>query len=299
MSGIVRIFKKALRGPVSFADQLKRYLYFYSLFGMSRLLFAQTNGRLLMYPDDATRPYALWKVCKILGVRRTHDLGHPHARLAIFWKDATYRVLPPELAHLSIPVLNAKCTDISKKRVAVEFARTFGYPMAVDPTTYQGRCVSKSTLNATHDGQVIQCPIQSPEPDREYHLLINNQVDADMVLDLRTPICGNTIPFVYKKYRPLATRFSNTNSRSELAVTTDVFSPEEIARILSFARAMGIDLAELDILRDRDSGRLFVVDVNTTPAGPPNHLPWPDCRAAMHRLARAFAAEFLGPPNTR
>src|SRR4051812_26139708 len=31
---------------------------------------------------------------------------------------------------------------------------------------------------------------------------------------------------------------------------------------------MGVDVAELDVLRDRTSGRIYVIDVNVTAAGP-------------------------------
>ena len=63
--------------------------------------------------------------------------------------------------------------------------------------------------------------------------------------------------------------------------------------MLRFARALGIDYGELDILRDRDDGRIYIVDVNNTPFGPPNHLPWSDSRRAVRRLAHAVSEQFL------
>jgi hypothetical protein len=65
---------------------------------------------------------------------------------------------------------------------------------------------------------------------------------------------------------------------------------------------MGLDYGELDVLRDADDGRLYVVDVNTTPFGPVNRrlddswwfdrLSW----QSLTRLCNAFERE-LGPTS--
>jgi len=89
---------------------------------------------------------------------------------------------------------------------------------------------------------------------------------------LRIPVICGKIPFAYKKYRPIETRFSNTNARAELVDKSAVISADEEAKILAFCRKQGVDYAELDVLRDNDTQKLYVVDVNPTPWGPPNHL---------------------------
>jgi len=48
-----------------------------------------------------------------------------------------------------------------------------------------------------------------------------------------------------------------------------VLSEEEADRVQRFCRGMGLDYGELDAVRDASSGRLYVVDVNNTPFGPP------------------------------
>jgi hypothetical protein len=53
------------------------------------------------------------------------------------------------------------------------------------------------------------------------------------------------------------------------------------------ARKMGIDYGEFDILRDKD-GRIYVVDVNNTPWGPPNGLPEFESNIALKRLVKSF-----------
>src|SRR3954454_7156229 len=57
----------------------------------------------------------------------------------------------------------------------------------------------------------------------------------------------------------------NVNTRVLRRSTSHVFTPEEVRQILAFARAMGVDYGEFDILRDRSDGRIYVVDVNKTP----------------------------------
>ena len=53
-------------------------------------------------------------------------------------------------------------------------------------------------------------------------------------------------------------------------------------------KKMSVDYGELDVLRDKD-GRIYVVDVNNTPAGPPKKLPNQACRIALKRMSKSFA----------
>jgi hypothetical protein len=46
-------------------------------------------------------------------------------------------------------------------------------------------------------------------------------------------------------------------------------------------------------LRDRATGRLYIVDVAKTPFGPPAALLWSSQLRAVRLLSRAFKAEFL------
>ena len=53
------------------------------------------------------------------------------------------------------------------------------------------------------------------------------------------------------------------------------------------ARKLGIDYGEFDVLRDKDR-RIYVVDANNTPYGPPNELSEGDCTRALVLLANEF-----------
>lgn len=259
-----------------------KVLYFYA-----RLTNRSARKTILFYPDKPQPFHVLYKICHILGYKITNDLN-VKADLVVHFGDATVRAADLALVALSKTqkVLNLDCNDISKEHVDKIFKEVFGYGTIIDPRTYSGKCVKKSNGNAKHDGVIIDCPAQ-PEEGYVYQRIINNQYD-DMVLDDRAPVINNKIVFVYKKYRGIDTRFSNINASAQLVETKDAFSAEESAKILSFSKKMGLDYGELDILRDRDDGRIYIVDVNNTPAGPPNHIPKEEYQVALLTLAKNF-----------
>jgi glutathione synthase/RimK-type ligase-like ATP-grasp enzyme len=88
-------------------------------------------------------------------------------------------------------------------------------------------------------------------------------------------------------------RFSNENTSAELHETGTVLTTAEVERLLRFCAFIGLDYGELDVLRDKVDGRIYVVDVNSTPDGPPNHLSGPQSEIALARLGAAFEDAFL------
>jgi glutathione synthase/RimK-type ligase-like ATP-grasp enzyme len=167
----------------------------------------------------------------------------------------------------------------------------------VAPATFQGKCVRKSDENAAHDGAIITCPIAEREQGVVYHKLINNRCDEEYVEDIRVPVIGNTIPHVYLKYKPVDQRFANfretpDDKLPQIHPPEEVLSGSEIKAIKEMARRMHLEFGEMDVLRDRDDGRVYVVDVNNTPTGP-SHLKKKDMDIAINRLAQTFKREFL------
>jgi glutathione synthase/RimK-type ligase-like ATP-grasp enzyme len=67
--------------------------------------------------------------------------------------------------------------------------------------------------------------------------------------------------------------------------TDSIFSKEEQTLILNFAKAMKVEFCEFDVLRHSD-GRIFIIDVNKTPYGPPAGLAESDI--AVAKLSEAF-----------
>jgi hypothetical protein len=244
------------------------------------------SGALRFTPHPPRDLHVLWKVCQVLGLRITTE--DPHARASILWHDDT--LVPARFAEPGM--LNGRCLDISKQRVDEAMQAAFGYRLAVDPRTWSGTCVRKSDRNAAHDGTLLQCPAPA-EPGLVYQRVVDNTVAGGLVEDLRAVVVGTDIPLVYVKRRPQRTRFSNVNTAVELAAPEALFSDDERSRILDLSAEMGVDVGEMDILRDRTDGQIHVVDVNRTCYGPPNGLDRDDGRRAVASIAASFARSFL------
>ena len=182
--------------------------------------------------------------------------------------------------------MNFSCRDIGKRHVDRVFRSIFGYGSPVDPRTHHGIAVRKSNLNAQHDGRIVRCPVRTVRRTSVYQRLINNTGGGAFADDLRTPVLGGDVPFVYVIRKPLKSRFGSARGE-RIVETRDAFSAGEIDRIRRFAAAMGLDYAELDILRDADDGRIVIVDANPTPWGPTTMEP-AELDRAYARLAVSF-----------
>jgi hypothetical protein len=188
--------------------------------------------------------------------------------------------------------INAGSFDISKQAVQRQFESAFGYPLAVDPARHLGPMVEKSDRNYTHDGRILAGPI-APGQVRDgyvYQRLVDTVDDAGFAVDLRTIMLGGRAVVVYRKHRPVADRFSSRNHSVEILDPEDVFAREELACLGSFAALMGVDFAALDVLRNREDGRIYVVDVNNTPGGLPRPITGAQRVDLLDRLEPAWRA---------
>jgi GT2 family glycosyltransferase len=243
---------------------------------------------ILFFPERPADEAVITAICHATSWTIAVDPASP-CDLAIAWDTNTFRDPIPALERLStrVAVWNLGCVDISKRRVEAVFRDTFGYPSLLDPLVHRGSSVSKSNLNGAHDGLVIECPLTAPDPDRVYQRLIHNESSDGVAEDLRTPILRSDIPFVYRKYRPVESRFGQIDTLVTIEEAAAVYTADERASLAQFARALGMDYGELDVLRDREDGRLYVVDANPTPFGPPPSLPPSGRQLAIDRLAAA------------
>lgn len=243
-------------------------------------------------PSAPISAFALPKMMHLIGVTRA-DFSGAHVSddmCVIRWEGET------KLGRKSAPTkrsVNYDCIDISKEFVGDVFEDVFGYNMSVDPLSYEGLIVEKSDENAAHDGRVLQAPIDRRDSSKVYQVLADSRDEDGLVTDLRVPIIGNRTPLVYLKKRPVDSRFSNTNSIVTMAPMNIVFSEDEIVRILRFARLISMDYGEVDIIRDNKSKRIYIVDANKTPVGPPNHLEESLGYQALRSMGGAFKEEFL------
>jgi hypothetical protein len=252
------------------------------------------------------RGYTIEKIFSALGITpQPFNPFHPFD-VIVNWQDLTVNVLDAaayierSYAHSRIKLpadvrfVNFRCLDISKRRIAQINERVFGYALDVDPTTHSGPAVCKSDANATRDGVLIDCPIPADriDPTKVYNLVIAN-LDAGEGVDFRVPWIGGFTGHFFEVRRPLEARFGTAVASARIRRIEDEFSPEEMSRLAQVCGEVGADYGELDVLRDRVSGRLYVVDFAKTPAGPPRKLSAREKRDAIAIMATAFARNIL------
>jgi hypothetical protein len=246
----------------------------------------EPRARISFFPKKPRSYYAIWPVCQLADVKIVDDPDE--ADLHFYFEDREFRTAPL-LAPTARPAFNAGCHDIRKSVVSRIFGEVFGYSLSIDPATHKGLAVEKSELNGKHDGRIVSCPIDAPRSDRVYQRLVDNTFDGREFIDIRTPVVGGKAPFVYLKRRTRDLRFSNDNHRVDMAPADALLSKDELAKIAAFTEAMGLDFGGLDVLRDREDGRIYIVDANKTDMGPPSALSAQDKLKAMRGLADAFA----------
>lgn len=240
---------------------------------------SQARRKTIWFEPDQPRPwYLVWSALSWAGFRLA---ARPEtADLYFAFRDATW------MAPVAWPALNSRCLDISKARVAAVFEETFGYPLAVDPSVWQGAAVVKSEANGVHDGAVVICPTPAL-PGKHYQRLVDTS-DGAFSYDLRTLCVGGAPVAVWIKRKLAGESFSIQNLSVTLYRPFEIFSTEELDQIGHFLEAMGADWAGLDILRDRVSRRIYVVDVNKTDVGPPVALSLADKIRSTRILAAAL-----------
>lgn len=239
-------------------------------------------------PERARPWYLIWAVARAAGAKLVKDAAT--ADVVMHFEDATYSPNdPPTKLKPGVKLVNFTCRDVSKSNVARASEIAFGNRLAIDPTTYYGPAVEKSEINAAHDGRIVQCPTQ-PIPGRAYQRIIDNRMLAnpDLVEDLRTSTVGNKPVVVFVKRRQVTKRFLNTNTEVLLRAPEEVFSPVELEQISAFTREIGLEWGGVDVLRDRTTGELFIVDANKTDMGPPIALNLQDKVKATYAMRDAF-----------
>lgn len=243
------------------------------------------DGPLIGFAPDPARPwYLIWPSLFLTGGRAAEPGETPHVWM--HFEDRTHSE-PVSLPDDGMPRWNFDAHDLSKSRVAAAFEKAFGYSLALNPCEYEGFAVEKGEANGIHDGRIVTLPCE-PKPGKVYQKLIDNRGEDGLMEDLRTPTVGGVPALVYIKRRPEQVRFSNENTQCWLCGVDEIFSHEEIASITRFCQILNLDWGGLDILRDRSSGLIYIVDANRTDMGPPIALPLSDKLKSTYILASAL-----------
>lgn len=288
--GAVLVKKTGARIVLSraFLGEVGAWLTFYCAI---KLRQAGTLGRrkiTLAFSPDPIRPwYLAWAAAVEAGLKMIDDPAQ--ADVVFHFDDSTRSESSQPKVREGALLLNFRCDDISKSRVAQVFEEVFGYALSLDPRTHHGPAVEKSEVNGAHDGRIVFCPVE-PLPGRVYQRLVDNRCGGELVEDLRTPTVGGRPVCVFLKRRAAASRFANANLDVSLTTPEAVFSSAELANIGRFAEKLGLDWGGLDVLRDAQDGRIYIVDANKTDMGPPTALPLRKKLNATRLLARALAS---------
>jgi hypothetical protein len=204
------------------------------------------------------------------------------------WAD----VAPPRTGARTV---NATHFDSAKSNVARHFEDVFGYPLSVDPIDYDGPIVAKSEVNAVHDGRILPGPIPASELEEGvvYQRLVRNEAGPS-ILELRIPVVVEVTADCYLKVRPSGDteRFMPANSAFWLTSTRFFLSVAEVEKINAFCASIGLEFGHLDVLRDRLSGRIYIVDANNTPFGPVAVMHPRDADEALRALGLEFGRRF-------
>lgn len=247
------------------------------------------------FPDLPSRRTTLHKVCRHEGWELT-NLNRSRPLAVIRFEDATHKT--SELPDFEGRIFNANLSDISKSHLDKLHREVLGYGVNVNPTSFNGLMLEKGDGNALHDGREIMGPIASPRPQKVYQRIIDNRDSSGQIVDLRCVFVDGRMPATYKKFKADDARYTNETTAASLHKTEDVFSTTEQSQIADLMRKMDVDIAELDILRDAESGQIFIVDVNPTPWGPPAGLLAEEANVAIARIAAAFRDTFKPSETT-
>ncbi len=265
------------------------FVYKYRIKFFPKIFF--TNKKILFYPELPHPRTIIYKICKNLGIK---IITNPQKNYDIFfyWEDKTFSS-SNDSKNILQKTINFNCKDISKKNVDLIFEKVFGYSLSIDPKIYKGKCVIKSDSNAAHDGKIIETPINEVQNDVVYQKIIDNTFDEKFVKDIRVPVLGNSIPFVYFKIKKIEDRFTNKIHSVEIHETNEIFSSDEINNILKFAKSMNLDYGELDVLKNNENGKIYIVDVNKTPWGPPATISKEKAKYVIEKMSKVFLETLL------
>lgn len=287
MNGIFNSYRSGMPLIERLIKDLK-YFFF-------KIIYFIKNGfkhkTILVYPEYPNKRTTIFKIAKHLNYNLTNNIKAKH-NIAINWEDTTFRNHYPELENLSSKVINIKSTNISKVYVDKIFKDVFGYCTTINPKTYKGKIVRKSDLNAKHDGEILNGPFENVDPNSIYQILIDNSHGDDLVEDIRVPVIGTNLDFAYIKYRDINERFKNTTVKTKYVDINTVLSEEEIKLINLFCNKLNFEFGELDILRNKNDNKIYIVDINNTPYGPPANTTKENTTKAINKLALKLIDQF-------
>ena len=296
VKGRIHVDSGFFKGAYSVA---KIYSYF-SAKKLGRILRGNRPQKTIaFYPQPAGPWYNVWMTTQILEMKIKPDVDQ--ADYIFVFDDFTESDSVAGLSATNLrKAINHKVTDIGKNNVGEIFENVFGYSIAVDPISYNGRAVCKSDLNGTHDGVVVDCPIKPEDVQAgyAYQKLVDSTFNGKTAEDLRIACTFGEVAAVFHKHKDLDVRFGTTYLSTDVRAAEDCFSELELNLISEFCEKIGLDYGAIDVMRDKHDSRIYIVDVNKT-CMPVLSLTLKTQIDAQTRVARAFQKGLTRIDTTR
>lgn len=293
---------KTIGTLVEAAWQRVQHIFSHKLLLLKHQSTRPTSWPVHFYPDFPNSRTVCYRILHRIGIKLRKGLPSPSQQALVFlWRDETFTTgLTSAQCGEEWVVVNRDCLDISKERVQSVHQQVFGYSLEVNPLEFQGRMLTKSNLNGAHDGYEVKGPVSEVKQGVIYQRIVNNtpstvpvELENEKVIcDIRVPIFGQSADFVYLKYRSKNLRYSNANNFVQVVETCSVLNQDECALIDAFCREFKLDYGEIDVVRDANDQRIYILDVNKTPFGPPNGLPPGQQTTVLARYEKAFCDWF-------
>jgi len=260
----------------------------------------------LIGPRDLDDPlYAMRQLLDRLGAN-VHTEAQPEQvyDLVLGWYDSnvvrtpgiTTRPTEIKLA-LSAMVRNTKARhywncapkiDVSKHALERAFESVFGRALKVDPATFEGKAIEKSDENASHDGVIVQCPMQ-PTPGKTYERVIED--GSDPIQQWRVCVMGGTPVCVNASSNAMTNRFNPQSEKGQILPIEEVLTPQETIQTTALCKELQMDYCDLDMLRDREE-KMWIINANPTPTFSSQGFPDPQkLEGALQRLAELLDAQ--------
>ena len=244
---------------------LKIFIYFKTT-ELKNLLKKKTyQKKLAFYPESPGPWFNIWQVSRLANLRTITDIQD--ADYIFAFEDSTLTKFDKKtFSPVNARIINQDINNISKEHVADVFETTFRYSLRIDQLTHIGPAIRKSDSNGTHDGIVMQCPIDKSEQreDQSYQHLVDSTFNGTTSEDLRVAYVLGELALVYHKHKPLDDRFGTHYLSVDIYDANEVFSKDEVKLIKAFCKNMHLDFGAIDIMRDKNNGRIYIVDVNKT-----------------------------------
>ena len=164
-------------------------------------------------------------------------------------------------------VFNLYCNNVTKSYTDKVFRGVFGYSSMADITKI-GFCIKKGERQAAHDGRFVPTPCDRLR-GYIYQKPIDNRISQRWIRDLRIPVFMGKAPKIFVKDRSIEVTFDTGRGKKDYKIDeiSNHLYPEEFKKVMMFAENAGLEIGEIDILRDNSTGLIYVVDINDIPGG--------------------------------